>query len=571
MRLFVIIKTSAKVDLPIITVPLKQKPKNYEVLLYDIKSTFTFASATMANLFFKDRPILPVTDMRLLWKEIKHSPTCSLVFECDLTPEALKKIETREMACMEFIQTEKYFLSNLEILQSYWQKEFLKSQILESKKLHPAALTNLKNLFTDLPKISTPHMLFLTNLVQNPITYYGLFGPRFLNSCEGFLGAKAFISNYNTRTQALQTQMKISAVAKKMNDIQSRAPDGRDFFSIYITVVQRYPRYVLLLKEIDKNTMAFHPDKPYLAEAGIKSVIITRELDQMSRRVKYAQIFHHLCELMSDFPNYHMKGELLLELLNSNKEQKLCCFNDYIVLEGTTKYSKPQVSFLAKLERLSFTLSVPTPESISFFPKAQPFIFRFASIEDKLQFFNCYLHQLNNLFTLRDIKKKIFNGLQSKQAVVSLRSLGMQVVIFRRQLSFMGRISLSYTILKKNHGPFKVFLFLIWLVIHSAQFKVKFLFPLELPMEFPLAQILSFSLEFETPYFRNGLLSLLTNLLHQEPSIHVCHMTTKFGFLEARSTEFFQTSLLPLLLPILLKVFQNKMVHLPLVYIMLQH
>lgn len=90
---------------------------------------------------------------------------------------------------------------------------------------------------------------------------------------------------------------------------------------------------------MDKNTIGFHPDKPFLTAAILESSTVNKNLDEMSRQVKYINIYVHLSEILTDFATFHKKGELLLEsdvIIDSNKSVvgKLYSFQDCIVLES---------------------------------------------------------------------------------------------------------------------------------------------------------------------------------------------------------------------------------------------
>jgi hypothetical protein len=134
MKIFVKIRTSAQVDLPIITVNFREKPKNVGEIITNIQSTFTFATTAQSKLFFKELELTSETSLKSLMKSLKKSTECHLTFECELTKEALMKIETREMPCQELISTEQIYLMNLDVLDHFWKDEFLKNRILESKK-----------------------------------------------------------------------------------------------------------------------------------------------------------------------------------------------------------------------------------------------------------------------------------------------------------------------------------------------------------------------------------------------------------------------------------------------------
>jgi hypothetical protein len=176
---------------------------------------------------------------------------------------------------------------------------------------------------------------------------------------------------------------------QKFKEIEKQSPNGRDFFSAYVVPVQRYPRYTILLRELDKNTIAFHPDKVFLTAAGSAAAELNKNLDEMSRKVKYLHIFVHLAEIMPNFATLHHHGELLLE--NEVKIEKspgfLYSFNDIVVLE--IKYKKSsEVKFMKRYEELQFFTCKPTQESITFVVDNEPYAVFFNEVTDRQTFVN---------------------------------------------------------------------------------------------------------------------------------------------------------------------------------------
>jgi hypothetical protein len=67
-------------------------------------------------------------------------------------------------------------------------------------------------------------------------------------------------------------------------------PFWKVFNKLFITLVQRYTKYILILIEIEKHTLHFGPDKLYLIHVQIKTIKLSKELEEISRNSNYSQI-----------------------------------------------------------------------------------------------------------------------------------------------------------------------------------------------------------------------------------------------------------------------------------------
>lgn len=73
---------------------------------------------------------------------------------------------------------------------------------------------------------------------------------------------------------------KSRAVAAMLRDLEHRSPSGRDFQWYYITPVQCYPRYALLLRDLTQCTAAYRPD---LVHVLPKYMILMNDIEADSR------------------------------------------------------------------------------------------------------------------------------------------------------------------------------------------------------------------------------------------------------------------------------------------------
>jgi len=162
----------------------------------------------------------------------------------------------RVKAIDEIINSEKSYLSKLEIVEEYFMKpiqesEFLPNQvfavifgdILGIRQVNKELLTSMEQSTEEIGKVFlklAPYLKFYSTYANDFESAVKLV-EEWIEKHKGF---RTLISNQESRPE----------VAQKLN-------------ALLITPVQRIPRYKLLLDDIIKNTPRFHPDKTNLEAA----------------------------------------------------------------------------------------------------------------------------------------------------------------------------------------------------------------------------------------------------------------------------------------------------------------
>ena len=162
----------------------------------------------------------------------------------------------RKRAIEEIINSEKTYLSQLEIIDEYFMKPIQESGLLPQNVF--------ANIFGDIPGIQQINKELLAAMevsteqigkVFLDLAPYLKFYSTYAND---FRDASRLVDEYTEKSkpfrQLLANQESRPEVQKKLN-------------SLLITPVQRIPRYKLLLDDIIKNTPRYHPDKDNLTEA----------------------------------------------------------------------------------------------------------------------------------------------------------------------------------------------------------------------------------------------------------------------------------------------------------------
>ena len=175
-----------------------------------------------------------------------------------------------------------------------YEKEIKKSKIFDN--------IQFKFIFGEIPGIVNTHKKLLGDLKQIQVNYASEFGPVFLNFVDNFKVSLSFISKYKKVDEMIKQKLLRPDAEAKFKEIEDANESGKTFMSYYITPVQRYPRYPLLIRDLIKCTPDFHPDKHYLTKALHEIDNANKRLDETSHKIKQLveiedieKVFHFLC------------------------------------------------------------------------------------------------------------------------------------------------------------------------------------------------------------------------------------------------------------------------------------
>jgi len=103
----------------------------------------------------------------------------------------------------------------------------------------------------------------------NKWTSKSVIGDVFVTNAEGLKLYVTYVNNYDNALSAIRVNTKENPKFKEFlkESVHREAGDAQDITSLLITVVQRPPRYCLLLKELLKHTPESHKDRRPLLEA----------------------------------------------------------------------------------------------------------------------------------------------------------------------------------------------------------------------------------------------------------------------------------------------------------------
>jgi len=412
------LRTQLKVNFPTMPVPVCKTDipclSCYDLLLkckavfgYDVTSEKLLIGEEVID---EHSPAAPV---------LERCRTEHLVFSCEVGESGRRKILTRGHLSVEIVNTEESYNKDLEMLEEYWEPAFRNSRIFEEKEVH--------SLFRDIKSIRKVHVAFLNYLRSLQTSYETEMAGAFLNFLDQFSIATAFVSAYKSMDDMLKRKRAAKSFDSKMKEIENSVPGntGRDFTSYYITPVQRYPRYPLLFRDLDKNTPSFHPDKQYLALCTQNLTAVNKKIDAISHRVRQLQLMNEIQSRMPDNVLILEHAREIIEQTDVRIVSKksgpgvLYLFNDQVMLAFVKK--KQHIPELMK-DIISFRFSNcrPTMNSITIEEGEDVFQIDFSDYQEKSTWMDLYSAQINEKF----------NSINKEKAFVKWRDVEIAEGVF---------------------------------------------------------------------------------------------------------------------------------------------
>lgn len=320
-----------------------------------------------------------------------------IVFSCALSDAAKKKVNHRLYASNEIITSEQAYISDLSELVEYWEPAIRDAKLFDQQQL--------KNMFRDIPLIRNSHNVFLESL-KGDISFATQFGHKFLNFVQFFKLSATFVSQFKSIDELIKEKSRARSFENKFKEIENNLPagNGRDFLNYYITPVQRYPRYLILMRELDKVTPVFHPDKPYIALAMEAIESVNKEIDFSSYRMKKLEIMDNLQNYFGTSITINEPGREVIKTTKvrivkpKSNSGVLILFNDILILAAVSSKKSYQMLVNVQNQNFRFANCRPTPESMMIVFEEKEYVIQFNDYEEKLSWMNEYVKIRKNFF-----------------------------------------------------------------------------------------------------------------------------------------------------------------------------
>src|SRR3989338_41551 len=186
----------------------------------------------------------------------------------------------REQICGEILSTEETYIRGLTTLDRYYRTGLVTCGVKEKE---------LGQIFSTVPLILALHndkvlpQLQLRCTPTAPAKSRWCVAQVFLDFLDQYPLYSNFINNYET---ALDRVAKLRKKKKQVDEVFDNAKglketNGLDFFSLFITIVQRLPRYVLLLQDLLRNIPPSEKERKLLSRA---IAILSQAADDINAR-----------------------------------------------------------------------------------------------------------------------------------------------------------------------------------------------------------------------------------------------------------------------------------------------
>eukprot|EP00727_Mastigamoeba_balamuthi_P013980 m51a1_g9204 putative domain containing protein (531) ;mRNA; f:850-3162 len=253
--------------------------------------------------------------------------------------------QKRAKVIAEISSTEKTYVDKLNVIIQVFLEPLRKATV--------ASAADVKTVFGDIEVIRNYNALMLESLqeARDAKAIADLFSNQLAHYLKTY---SSYINNYETSLQKVQTLKANSDFAKflKKAEADSRCT-GLNLESLLIMPVQRIPRYVLLLKELIKNTEKGDPALPLLESSVEKISALASLINQRKSEAESVALVYviqnqvtGLSEPLIDSPSRRfIKEGTVLQLDPQEKQEHelhVYLFNDVIVLAKATANSRGQ-------------------------------------------------------------------------------------------------------------------------------------------------------------------------------------------------------------------------------------
>jgi hypothetical protein len=341
------------------------------------KSVFQY-ECTAPKLKLRDKELEPKASKFL--KELHKSP---LTFQCEVGEKDQKKINHRVFHCEQMVATEETYINDMKEILEYWMPAIKNAKIFSDDQVHA--------LFAQVPIIVNAHRFFLQSIEVKPAHFGMEFGTKFLDFVAFFKVGAIFVSKFKQMDAMIKENLKNKTFESKWQEIERGLPSGsgRDFLSYYVTPVQRYPRYPLLLRDLHKATPDFHPDKRYLAEAIVAIDNVNKSIDRTSYKENKDEDLAALQVALGPSPQLIEPGRQLVAVTNvrivrpRSMPGVLCLLNTHVLVASTAR--KPYtVIFWDKIENFRFVNCRPSVDCVYFIASdGKEYVVQFSDMEEK--------------------------------------------------------------------------------------------------------------------------------------------------------------------------------------------
>ncbi|ELP85423.1 FYVE, RhoGEF and PH domain containing protein, putative [Entamoeba invadens IP1] len=290
------------------------------------------------------------------------------------------KLTKRQHVAQEILDTEVSYLRSLQDCEKYYHEVLKVSKINQEQ---------VQEVFQDFDQVIEINKLLKQRLEESSKETLECIIVQQFNKFVPFMKAyKQFVSNNENAFKIISEWEEDKNVMDMLEKCRESMPGEiqHDLRSLLIMPIQRIPRYVLLLKELKKNTTQEHPDYKMLSETLDKMSEVAKDVNEsikeserrlaLFRMKKVLTNYKEFCESIAkkgevpekDVVQAHrffvMEGVLTKVCRKANKERYFVLFND-IMVYGEGNKNSVQISEVFKM-RSTVVEEVPDSDKQQF-------------------------------------------------------------------------------------------------------------------------------------------------------------------------------------------------------------
>jgi len=264
--------------------------------------------------------------------------------------------DKRSLIANEIFTTERTFVRGLELLVQLFKKKALQLGQLDSKEAD-IVFSNVNEILDFNKGILDEVYQRLSNWSDDQI-----IGDIFFNHASKFKVYAKYCQNYDASEEFVKYRMKKKKEFEAF--IQSclcnpSCQIGLSLPSYLITVVQRTPRYILLLKDLLKKTSSSHPDYENLGKAVKAMEEVATYINNQLKLSQSEKALAALQQQIIGLKAYYFSGRTLVHegpvcLMNIKRTYQCVLFNDLLVFASKGESKQSEVDLVLDLRVVWF-------------------------------------------------------------------------------------------------------------------------------------------------------------------------------------------------------------------------
>ncbi|XP_046858472.1 uncharacterized protein LOC124451915 isoform X3 [Xenia sp. Carnegie-2017] len=273
----------------------------------------------------------------------------------DVVPVTFPNFDTdrRSQIVLELFTTERTYVRSLETIIELFKKPML----LKKDR-------DVDNIFSNIDEIFAINkdLLFLLWSKVKHWSNEECIAHIFIDMEERLKTYAVYCKNFDNSDATIKQKIKKNRDFERFLKLCYEDPlcqPGLDLPAYLITIVQRIPRYLLLLKDLFKKTSIEHPDYNNLQTALTRMNKVAHYINSQLQEVHSRKALQELRSTVLGLRAYEIKGRTLLKeaevcLMSPDKSYKCLLFNDIMVFAIQQGSNRSEIEMTLELKTLWF-------------------------------------------------------------------------------------------------------------------------------------------------------------------------------------------------------------------------